>query len=250
MERAHSRFLLPHPVHRRYYLGERVALQLVQQQFVPLDPPADMLDGDSMEVSEMSYLSTPFMQLIDSTAMYSDFRAARLMAPIGSRFSSQGSAPPSGLFTGASSSRPSTSRSGRSTTAAQPSQFTDHEPTGTHTAPATDSIRRGVPPSIALASEVLDPIVASIRLPHEIQYCTPTGLRYYPLERRASDRSLPIAGMRQVNENDSHTISFIIFLTQLHFVTDSSRVASGHERLHCRFIYHLLISFDSPQWRL
>ena len=216
VERAHSRFLLPHPVHRRYYLGERVAIQLVQRQFVPLDPPADMLDGDSMEISEMSYISTPFMQLIDSSLMYSDFRG-RLMPPIGSRFSSQGSAPPSGFFTGASSSHPSTSRSGRSTAAAQPSQFAGHRPTGTHTAPATDPLRRGVPPSLASEGGTLDPIVASIRLPHEIQYWTPAGLRYYPLERRASDRSLPIAGVTQVNENDSHTISFIIFLTQFAF---------------------------------
>lgn len=228
------RFLLPHPTFRRYYLGERVTVQFDQGQFVPNDPPVDMLDGTAMVIEETHYSGVFYVSLIDWSGDYSDFRASRLMPKIGSRFSSQGSQPPvTGPSQGTGSQRHYSSAAERSDSAPR-----------TQAAEAGGSTLRPMraPPSIAQAAGPLDAVLASIRLPYDLSYRSPTGISQAPIHVAEPDRSLPIAQITQVIQMITYAFKCRFLFTYANFDTGTRRPDSRPYGLHCRHNLRVLLS--------
>ena len=62
------------------------------------------------------------------------------------------------------------------------------------------SSRLRVPPSITEATEPVNPVLASLRIPYELTYRGPYGLQYLPVEVEAPDRNLPVARITQVTK--------------------------------------------------
>ena len=91
------RFLLPHPIQRRYYLRERVTYQYIGEFIVPKDPPYDMTMGDSMFTTGEHYSGTDYGSHVFNDMDYDAFRAARLMPPIHDRFESSQQRPRTAL---------------------------------------------------------------------------------------------------------------------------------------------------------
>ncbi|KDP24739.1 hypothetical protein JCGZ_25488 [Jatropha curcas] len=84
---SRRRVVLSHPVLRRYYLGERVDLQIRGCRSVPYSPPEDMRAGKHMILTDAHTEGIPHMEFI-LEGNYAEFCRISLMQPIGSRLDS------------------------------------------------------------------------------------------------------------------------------------------------------------------
>ncbi|KDP30325.1 hypothetical protein JCGZ_18162 [Jatropha curcas] len=106
---SRRRVVLSHPVLRRYYLVERVDIQIRGCRSVPYSPPEDMRAGKQMTLTTAHTEGIPHVEFIMG-GDYDEFCRISLMQPVGSRlYDFQGPAPSQPLSTRSSrASGPST----------------------------------------------------------------------------------------------------------------------------------------------
>ncbi|KDP41036.1 hypothetical protein JCGZ_03568 [Jatropha curcas] len=96
---SRRRVVLSHPILRRYYLGERVDIQVRGCRSVPYSPPEDMRAGKQMALTAAHTEGIPHVEFIMG-GDYDEFCRISLMQSIGSRLDDfQGPAPSQPLGT-------------------------------------------------------------------------------------------------------------------------------------------------------
>ncbi|KDP31641.1 hypothetical protein JCGZ_15365 [Jatropha curcas] len=124
---SRRRVVLSHPVLRRYYLGERVDLQIRGCCSVPYPPPEDMRAGKQMTLTNTHTEGVPQVEFILG-GDYAEFCRVFLMQPIGSRLDSfQRSAPSQPLDTNSSRASGPSTRTPRRRPSTDPSSSTPVE---------------------------------------------------------------------------------------------------------------------------
>ncbi|XP_037497627.1 uncharacterized protein LOC119371479 [Jatropha curcas] len=182
---SRRRFVLSHPILRRYYLGERVDFQVRGCGSVPLPPPKDMRAGKQMVLTDVHTEGIPHMELIRG-GDYDEFCQVFLMRPIGSRFDSLPRSTPSHpLGTRSSRASGSSARTPRRRPVTLPSSFTPVEgPSRAGPSHSVGAFR--IPQAISKATRPVHPGLANLHLPYSISYYTPEGtssLREVSLDR-------------------------------------------------------------------
>ncbi|KDP25747.1 hypothetical protein JCGZ_24003 [Jatropha curcas] len=172
---SQRRVVLSHPILRRYYLGERVDMQIRGCRSIPCSPPKDMRAGKQMMLTATHTEGIPHMELTLG-GDYDEFCAISLMPPIGSRLDN---------FQGPAPSQPPDTRSSRASgpSTRTPRRRPSTDPTSS--TPVGSSSQAGpsrlagparAPRAILEATGPLHPDLASLRLPYSISYFVPNSL--------------------------------------------------------------------------
>ncbi|KDP20363.1 hypothetical protein JCGZ_06440 [Jatropha curcas] len=171
---SRRRVVLSLPVLRRYFLGERVDLQIRGCRSVPYSPSEDMRAGKQMTLTDAHTGGVPHVEFI-LEGDYAEFCRICLMQPIGSQLDGfQRSAPAQPLGTHSSQVSGPSTRTPRRRPATDPSSSTLVEGPS-QARPSRLSGPSRAPRAISEAPGPLHPGLAKLRLPYSISYYTPDG---------------------------------------------------------------------------
>ncbi|KDP36657.1 hypothetical protein JCGZ_07875 [Jatropha curcas] len=181
---SQRRVVLSHPILRRYYLGERVNVQIRGCRSIPYSPPEDMRAGKHMMLTDVHTEGIPYVEFT-LEGDYDEFCRTFLMQPIGSRLDSFQRLVPSQPL-GTRSSR----ASGPSTRTPRRKPMTDPTFSAPVEGPSQAGPSRSADPSrstgpsrapraILETTRQLHPDLANLRLPYSIPYYVPDGPPFF-----------------------------------------------------------------------
>ncbi|KDP30576.1 hypothetical protein JCGZ_16950 [Jatropha curcas] len=169
---SRRRVILSHPTLRRYYLGERVDIQIRGCRTVPYSPLEDMRAGRQMTLTTAHTEGIPHVELLQG-GDYDEFCGISLMPPIGSRLDGlQGPVPSQPLGTRSSRASGPSTRTPRRRPMTDP---TSSSPAGgpSQAGPSRLTGPSRAPRAILEASGLLHPDLANLHLPYNISYFVP-----------------------------------------------------------------------------
>ncbi|KDP22925.1 hypothetical protein JCGZ_01922 [Jatropha curcas] len=168
------RVVLSHPFLRRYYLGERVDIQIRGCRSVPYPPPTDMRAGKQMVLTATHTEGIPYLEFV-MEGDYDEFCRITLMQPIGSRLDDfQGPAPSQPFGTRSSRASGPSTRTPRRRPVTDPTSST---PVGgsSQAGPSRPAGPSRAPRAILEATGPLHPDLVNLRLPYSISHFVPDG---------------------------------------------------------------------------
>ncbi|KDP31669.1 hypothetical protein JCGZ_15361 [Jatropha curcas] len=181
---SQRRVVLSHPILWRYYLGERVDIQIRGCRSVPYSPPEDMRAGKQMMLTATHTEGIPHVEFIMG-GDYDEFCGIFLMPPIGSRLDNfQGPAPSQPPGTRSSRASGPSTRTPRRRHTTDPTSSTSVEGPS-QGGPSRLAGPSRAPRAVSEATRPLHPDLASLRLQYIISYYvpdSPPALRAVSLE--------------------------------------------------------------------
>ncbi|KDP21879.1 hypothetical protein JCGZ_03523 [Jatropha curcas] len=169
---SRRRVVLSHPILRRYYLGERVDLQIRGCRTVPYSPPEDIRAGRQMVLTAAHTEGIPHVELLMG-GDYDEFCGTSLMPPIGSLLDGlQGPVPSQPLGTRSSRASGPSTRTPRRRPMTDPTSST---PVGgpSQAGPCRSTGPSKAPRAILEATGPIHPDLVNLRLPYSISHFVP-----------------------------------------------------------------------------